>query len=118
MEENPVNNEGTSPEMQNNPKNGNVIKSENAVNEESPVIEEKSSWQQFKENKRLFSVFRNLIIALISLAGLLLVCMYFLYVVPALRELNAGGKTVITNDLELKKDVSYKKQISLITKDI
>ena len=69
------------------------------------------------ESHFLYIVRSVLIPICIILAALSLV-LIILYFVPVLKELSPGKKIEITNNPELKKDPSYKKQISLMTKDI
>lgn len=52
-----------------------------------------------------------------SLVSIVAVAAFFLFFVPFLNESIPAGSTVI-NDPELKKDVSYKKQLSLVNRDL
>jgi hypothetical protein len=52
------------------------------------------------------------------LLALLLIMIMFLYIVPVIQEIALGGKTRLTSDHRLKKDQAYKKQTSLLTKEI
>jgi lipoprotein-anchoring transpeptidase ErfK/SrfK len=64
---------------------------------------------------------RTFIIALkifIVLLALLFLFVFPVYLVPALTEIPKGKKTLVTNSLTLKKDPSYKKQITQINRDI
>ena len=66
----------------------------------------------------IFKVLRRVFITIIYiLAGIALI-LFLLYVIPALQEMYFGQETHITNNPELKKSSDYKKQISLISRDI
>lgn len=53
-----------------------------------------------------------------SIISVLTIAAFVLYFVPFLNESIPAGKTFVTNDPELQKDASYKKQISLINRDL
>lgn len=74
--------------------------------------------QRLKENEKLTSLLYNLFIVIISIIFAFSIIIFILYLVPVLKELPSGEKTEITSDIELKKDPAYKKQISLMTRDI
>ena len=61
---------------------------------------------------------RNLFIIIVSILVTLSLFIFVLYLVPVLQELRSGQKTKITNSQDLKQNAAYKKQISLMTKDI
>jgi hypothetical protein len=70
------------------------------------------------EKGEIFKVLRRVFITIIYiLAGIALI-LFFLYVIPALQEMYFGQETHIKNNPELNKSSDYKKQISLISKDI
>jgi lipoprotein-anchoring transpeptidase ErfK/SrfK len=77
-----------------------------------------SLFQKIRANERLFPILRTLLITLGSVSSGLFLVIFILYAVPGLQELNSGRKTEINNNEELKKDVVYKKQINLMTRDI
>jgi len=56
--------------------------------------------------------------ALISLAALLFIFIFMIYMVPALQETKGVRKTMLTSDPELKKDPDYKKQTAQLSRDI
>jgi len=112
MENDKIKNERSLPEVGKNTGKKNLSKNESI----SPP--DNSLWQNFRSRKQLFNIVRNIFIFLISIFITIALILFFLYLVPALRELTSGQKTEITNNNELKKDASYKKQISLMTKDI
>lgn len=61
---------------------------------------------------------RLVFIFLFSILTVLSLIVFILYAVPGLKELSSRQKTINNNDQELKKDPLYKKQISLLTRDI
>jgi len=67
---------------------------------------------------KLHRILRNLLIIIISILVALSLIIFILYLVPVLKEVTSGQRTVITNNPELKQDASYKKKISLMTRDI
>jgi lipoprotein-anchoring transpeptidase ErfK/SrfK len=67
-----------------------------------------------KENR----VLRITMNALISLAALLFIFIFMIYMVPALQETKGVRKTMLTSDPELKKDPDYKKQTAQLSRDI
>jgi lipoprotein-anchoring transpeptidase ErfK/SrfK len=68
--------------------------------------------------KPLYIVFRSLFIIICSILAALSLILFILYIVPVLKEFSLRQKTEITNNQELKKDPLYKKQISVLTKDV
>jgi len=74
--------------------------------------------QKFRARKPLFNNVSSIFIIICSILVTLSLILFILYVIPVLKEFTAGQKTEITNNQELRKDALFKKQISLITKDI
>ncbi|MDP3003247.1 MAG: L,D-transpeptidase [Bacteroidales bacterium] len=70
------------------------------------------------EVEKLRRILRNLLIIFISILVTLSLIIFILFLVPVLKEVTSGQRTVITNNLELKQDASYKKKISLMTRNI
>jgi hypothetical protein len=70
--------------------------------------------QKTGDNKSLFKVLFTLSIFL----AVIFLLVFFVYLAPSLQEIPAGGKTILTNSKTLKKDPSYRKQISLLNRDI
>jgi L,D-transpeptidase catalytic domain len=70
------------------------------------------------KRKPLFIVFRFLFIFICSVLATLLLILFILYIVPVLKEFAPRQKSEIINNPDLKKDLLYKKQIGLLTKDI
>jgi hypothetical protein len=69
-------------------------------------------------NRKHFQLFLKLLYPVGGLLLLILLIVFFLYIAPAMRELKKGKNTEYTNHTDLKKDAGYKKQISLLTRDI
>jgi lipoprotein-anchoring transpeptidase ErfK/SrfK len=67
-----------------------------------------------KENK----VLRIILHTLISLAALLFIFIFVIYIVPGLQEMKGVRTTMLTSDPELKKDPGYKKQTAQLARDI
>jgi hypothetical protein len=75
-------------------------------------------WRKLQENKRLFSLIRTLFFIFVSALALLLIFLFIISVVPALQEIPSGGRTHLVNSEELRQSASYRKQITLMKKDI
>ena len=67
-----------------------------------------------KENKVLRIILRTLA----SLAALLFVFVFVIYMVPGIQEMKGTHLTKMLSDPELKKEQSYKKQTSQLTRDV
>lgn len=112
MENDQIINDGSQPETGNNPLN-------HQVNADTEIIQpEKSLLQRLRGEEKLFRSLRIVLYILISLASSVFLFFFFIYMVPGLKEMKAGHKTRITNDAELKKDAAYKKQLTLMSKNI
>jgi lipoprotein-anchoring transpeptidase ErfK/SrfK len=61
---------------------------------------------------------RLAIIFILSILTAIFLIVFILYAIPGLKELSSRQKSINNNDPELKKDPLYKKQISLLTRDI
>ncbi len=112
MENEKIINEGTQPENEKN------SAGTNPVNDENINMSDKALSQKPKTGKPLFTFFRSLFIIICSILITCSLILYILYVVPVLNEFSHRQKSETTNNQELKKDLLYKKQISLLTKDI
>lgn len=69
-------------------------------------------------DQRLFNTARSVFITLVGIFSLVIVIVFILYFVPFLSEKIPLHNSEITNDQELRKDPSYKKEIGLINRDI
>ena len=74
--------------------------------------------QKLRAKEKLFRILRNLLIIIIPILVTLSLVIFILYLIPVLQEVTSGQKTEIINNQELKQDAAYKKQISLMTRDI
>jgi len=74
--------------------------------------------QNLTSRKPLSVIVRSILIPICSILAALSLVLIILYFIPVLKELSPGKKIKITDNQELKKDASYKKQISLMAKDI
>ena len=78
----------------------------------------KSFYERISQNQKIYRIIRFLTFTIATFAVLFILGYFFLYIAPALKELPGVRKTEITNDEGLKKDPAYKKQISLLNRDI
>lgn len=70
------------------------------------------------KEKRLPAFLRFTLTLTGILAAVLFTFFFVLYLAPGLQEITSGGKNELISDPELKKEKDYKKQISLLTKDV
>ena len=104
-------NDGTQPEIEkkaggDKPVNGNKNRPDTTL------------WQKFRARKTLFSMVRFVFFFICTIIVTFSLILFILYVVPLLKELSPLHNTEITNNQELKKEPLYKKQTSLLTKDV
>ena len=104
--------EEVQPESQKNPGNSDHDEQKDLIK----VI--KSSYQRLIDNRKLFRIFRTVLCSLIALATIFLLLFFFIYFVPAMQEIPGAGKMAITNNADLKKDASYKRQNSQMIRDV
>jgi len=112
MENDQITNEMSQPEDGKNPPNDRIILNTDDIQPEKTVL------QRLRENEKAFRIFRITLYALISILSALFLFYFVFYLVPGLREMNSGHRTEITNNQELKKDAAYKKQVTLMSKNI
>jgi hypothetical protein len=77
-----------------------------------------SFWKKLLTNERLSRLFLKSFNIFVTIVTILFLFVYIAYLVPLLQELLPVPKTLITNTSDFKKDTGYKKQISLISRDI
>lgn len=77
-----------------------------------------ASLKRVREKREIFKVLRRVFITVIYLFSGIALILFLLYVIPAFKEMYFGQETHITNNPELKKSSDYRKDISLISKDI
>jgi hypothetical protein len=112
MENDQIINEGSKPGDKKNSPAGKII-----VNNED-IQTEKSVLQGHPEKDKTFSILKVTLYILASTLSVVFLFYFFLYMAPALKEMNSGHKSKITDDQELKKDAAYKKQVTLMSKNI
>jgi lipoprotein-anchoring transpeptidase ErfK/SrfK len=112
MESDNTKNNGFQPESENSTQNGESGDSLDLLQ----IIE--SYWKKLLANRKLIAVLRTILMVIATVSFTLAGLLFILYAVPLLSEITAGHKTLITNDIELKKNPSYKKQVTLMSKDI
>lgn len=78
----------------------------------------KSFQRQIPDHRTLVEPFRKTLKGLLILFAVSFLFIFFIYIIPALQEIPSVKKTEITDIAELKKDASYKKQISQMNRDI
>jgi hypothetical protein len=101
--------------------NGSISETEHqpVANEDSLTIPtEKSFYQQILDNRKRIEVLRKTFIGLLAFFAIVFLFIFFIYIIPAIQEIPSGDRTIVTNVAELKKEPSYKKQISLMNRDI
>jgi len=70
-----------------------------------------------RQNRTHSNILKFLIIASVTIIGLFLFILFFLYTIPALQEFMSVRKKELIANQDLKQDPSYKRQISLMTRD-
>jgi hypothetical protein len=78
----------------------------------------KSYLLRLRNNKRAYGILKGIFYGIIASAILLLFLVYFVYIVPAFQEIPSGSSQTITNIPDLKKETSYKKQITQLSRDV
>lgn len=69
-------------------------------------------------NRKLTNTLKAVGIVVVSFISALAIVAFVLYFVPFLKENIKVGKSVVTNDSDLKKDAGYKKEMSALGKEI
>jgi lipoprotein-anchoring transpeptidase ErfK/SrfK len=77
-----------------------------------------SFFQRIRDDKKLMNTLRIILISVVSVLIALFIFVFILYIVPGLQEITSGQKLKLANDPELKNDQNYKKQTSLLSKDV
>jgi len=89
------------------------------LNQTGNIVAAAAMWiRKALENKRLVKVLRTLLVILGSFISVIFIFVFVVYLIPGLQEATSRQKTKFTNDQELKNDQNYKKQISLMARDI
>jgi len=71
-----------------------------------------------KENKKLVRFVRTTFLFLGSFISVIFLFVFVVYLIPGMQEATSRQKTKFTNNKELKDDQNYKKQISLMSRDL
>jgi hypothetical protein len=82
------------------------------------TLPEDTLWKKLRGNPKYFRIFLIILYTLTFIVSVSLICIFLLYTVPSLTELKKGPGTEVLNYSELKNDAGYKKQISLLQRDI
>jgi hypothetical protein len=93
------------------------IKTDSGFPENIPLLI-KSWYRKALDNKKLISWLRITLITIISVVAVFFVMAFILYLAPGLQEIRPGIKDKVVSDSELKKVQNYKKQISILNKDV
>jgi len=89
-----------------------------SVNNDNINLPDNTLSQKPEVRKPLFIVFRSLFVIICSILVIFSLILFILYLVPVLKEFSPRQRSEITNNQELKKDLLYKKQTGLLTKDV
>lgn len=74
--------------------------------------------QKLIAKEKLSRILRNFFSIIIPILITLFIIIFMLYLIPVLQEATSGQETEITNNPELKQEAAYKKQVSLMSRDI
>jgi hypothetical protein len=74
-------------------------------------------FRNIKDNEKLFRVIRLTSFIVIPVITVFFCLVFILYLAPSLAERVPHGKTRITNNQEIRKDASYKKELTALNKD-
>jgi hypothetical protein len=70
------------------------------------------------DDKQVHGKLRKVTNRLILAILIIFIFSILLYIIPLLQEIPSGGRTIITNSAEFKKDAGYKKVISAMNRDV
>jgi lipoprotein-anchoring transpeptidase ErfK/SrfK len=77
-----------------------------------------SLWNNFRAHRKLFILLKTLLFLFITLITSVFFVFFIIYIVPVLQEVKPTSKREKIINKEIKQDAAYKKQITLMTKDI
>jgi hypothetical protein len=69
-------------------------------------------------NKKYAGILNRVFVGSLIFIAVLFLFVFFIYIIPALQKIPSGGKIIVTSSSELKKEADYKRQMTLITRDI
>jgi hypothetical protein len=70
------------------------------------------------ETYKFVAAFRKGLLACLIIFSVVFLFAFFVYLIPVFQEIPAGKRTLMTNIPDLKKNTAYKKQITLLSRDI
>jgi hypothetical protein len=89
------------------------------VDQETDIIQDiKSFYQRIIKNEKLAACLRKTLFGSLIFFTVVLLFAFFIYLIPVLQEVPAGSTTFMTNSPDLKKGTAYKKQITLLKRDV
>jgi len=89
------------------------------VGQTGDIIAMVALWiRKAKDNKKLVKSLRTILVILGSIISIIFIFVFVVYMVPGLQETTSRQKAKFINDQELKSDQNYKKQTSLLARDI
>lgn len=94
--------------------NPGSLKPENEINREQLSQPVKPS----EDGSGMPKIIRTAALVLIPVITLFFLLVFFIWIVPSIIEMAPHSGTKVVSDKELKKDATYKKEISLLNKDI
>lgn len=80
--------------------------------------DERSIWQKLHDDTKLYRIARATLISLLSFVAVAFIILFLLYIVPAMTEIPTGRKIASQKSSEIRKSAQYKKQITLMNRDI
>jgi len=89
------------------------------VNQTGDIIAAVTMWiRKAKENRKLVKALWTILVILASFISVIFVFVFVVYLVPGLQEVTSRQKAKFINDQEMKNDQNYKKQTSILARDI
>jgi len=111
MEENKKPDDGSLPE------NENEDYDPVSNSDQKLLHDDRSLFARIRDNEKIMRGLRKAFNSLLVATAILSLLAFLLYGIPALQEIPAVGKTIAANSEELKKDATYKKQITLLKRE-
>lgn len=78
----------------------------------------RSAISKILENKHLTGILLKIFFGILAFLSVIFLLVFLLYVIPVIQEIPSTGNTLITSSEELKNEIFYKKQISLMERDV
>jgi hypothetical protein len=89
-----------------------------AMKPDSSVSKENEITSIEKPDNSFYKIFRGIFVLLVSVVFIIMVFLFVVYLVPAIAEISHHGRSVSSENGDLKEDPIYKKQIAILTKDV